>query len=232
MRSGTTSLHTVLDSHSEIYMDKPANDPEVNSIIKHSSYNKINYQNQISAVSNIKYWGEKSGVYFLMPETITTLKENFLCSKKIIILRDPVERAISHYFFSFENGVEQRTIEEVFIHKKNVLESNIRTKINPFKYLEYSNYRKYVNLWRENFNENELYVCRLEDFIKAPKVFLKKLFDFLELDYEKQKFDKFPVMHRNINSVVSVSYKVRNQIEKDLHEEIINYENVTVIPHF
>lgn len=113
-RCGTTSLYCVLDKHPEIYMAKPMR-PEPKFFSRESIYARgvdwylVTYfkdrGDKIVA-------GEKSTEYMEASPFPSRAVKHFPKMKVIIMLRDPVERTISNYWWSVKGGYEKRTLEE------------------------------------------------------------------------------------------------------------------------
>jgi hypothetical protein len=101
-RCGTTYLYKVLDSHPEIYMAKPLR-PEPKFFINDLEYSngKLYYENKYfsSIDDSIKVLGEKGTSYIEHPDVSDRIKSFYPNAKIIVLLRNPVERAISNYFF-------------------------------------------------------------------------------------------------------------------------------------
>ena len=100
-RSGTTFLYKMLDRCDAICMAKPVF-PEPKYFInrelnnfKYESYLNTHFKHK----KNEKILGEKGTSYIEYPETSITITKFFENPKIIIALRNPVERAISNYFF-------------------------------------------------------------------------------------------------------------------------------------
>jgi len=144
-RCGTTYLSNILDSHPSVCMAKPAR-PEPKFFLSETCMKKgLNYyldtyfRDLNKDISDLKI-GEKSTSYIeyeFVPFRVKCLFPNAKC---IIILRNPVDRALSNYFFSLKNGIETRTLEEVFILKMKPPKINAKISVSPFKYYE----REYI----------------------------------------------------------------------------------------
>ena len=158
-RSGTTYLYTILYEHPEICMAKPLK-PEPKFFLS-NNYNKGKdfYFNKYFSHknNNHKVFIEKSTSYYEFKEVPQRLISEFANTKIIFIIRNPVERALSNYFFSKNNKLETRSIENVFLHKTPAPEYPKTISTNPFDYLERGNYIKYIKMYlqyipKENFN--------------------------------------------------------------------------------
>lgn len=182
-RSGSTFLYHLLDSHPNIHMMKPVF-PESKIFIKSPDLNKSDFINIADDIKNeVKIIGEKSTSYYENLNALQAIKKFNSDSKIIFIMRNPVERAISNYFYSLNNGIESRSIEEVFITKKPdpVLYRNI--SVNPFNYLGRGEYHQYVSNILSTFDMTNVLFLQLENFhtLERAQTQLTKIETFLDI---------------------------------------------------
>ena len=117
-RSGTTFLYHFLDGHPEISMAKPfrpepkyfINPPNLVNIEKYLDKHHQNYG------TNVRAFGEKSTSYYEKPKTASHIHNYFPGAKIIMILRNPIDRALSNYFFTRQHNLEPRSLEDVFLN--------------------------------------------------------------------------------------------------------------------
>jgi hypothetical protein len=192
-RCGTTLFYNLLDEHPEICMAKPFK-PEpkffLNENFKATSkdeYIKTYYSNCMSALA----YGEKSTSYIESIQSFSRIKEYFPAAKAIIILRDPAKRALSNFYFSQKNGIEPRTLEEVFIHgtPPPVLEQSY--SVNPFDYLQRGNYLSYVKDAANVFAPSNLKIVIYEQLLESKGEIISDVYQFLGVNpnYAPTAFD-------------------------------------------
>ena len=127
MKSGTTALANLLNSHDAIEMAIPK-EP---SLLMRSNYEEISkgfkvidkediekqYSLCFKGFSKKSLWGEASVAYFAdadSPEIIFSRNKN---AKIIIMLREPVSRAISSFFYlSFANTRNHRQFHPIVVN--------------------------------------------------------------------------------------------------------------------
>lgn len=204
-RCGTSYLYNILDSHPEISMAKPLR-PEpkyfLNELefIKGKEYYEKKYFD--SCNSQIKAKGEKGTSYIEYPFIANRIKQYYKDSKIIILLRNPVDRAISNYFFSFENNLESRSIEDVFLNDLPIPNIKNKISVSPFKYLERGIYLNYLPHFIREF-ESRIKIILFEDLFLSTEIY-KEIYNFLNVN------DRFISPH--INSKINHSIS-REQIE-------------------
>ncbi len=190
-RSGSTYLYDILNLHSKVLLNDPPR-PEPKYFIglqskdiegSKSTYIQTFFSKLSKGETDYQIFGDKSTSYCEDRSTLINMKAHFPEGKVIMILRNPIYRAISNFKFSASSGLETRTIEEVFIDEKvpPTYDQN-QISISPFLYLErglYSNYIKDVLSVFER--ENVLFVC-FEDLVQDLNLTGNKLTKFLGID--------------------------------------------------
>lgn len=209
-RSGTTYLYHLLDQHPQICMAKPVK-PEPKFFLNNREFVKGSeyYQNKFyPANSDKKIFGEKSTSYIESETAAHRIKDMFPDAKILFILRNPVFRAISNYFFSIRNKLESRTISEVFVEKKIIQESS-DTSVSPYKYIERGEYTKYLKVYLDIFPSDRIKVVLFEEMVGNNNI-VKEVYDFLgaETSFEPKNIEE------KINA---------NDIDQPVDPQIINY---------
>lgn len=113
-KCGTTSLYRYLGSHPEIYMSAIKEPHHFSSTDVPGSWRRpgIGDQESYDALfrtsEGYQYRGEASTSYLWDPQTPAALWNYNPESRIVILLRDPVERAFSHYLMHVRDGRESR----------------------------------------------------------------------------------------------------------------------------
>ena len=103
--------------------------------------------------------------------------------KVVIILRNPVDRAFSHYNFLIRNGFEDLSFEKAITEKV----VSKRKEIRPgFDYLDYGMYYEQVKAFKDNFDACKVFL--FEDLRNYSKL-TRDLFDFLDVEDHKVQQD-------------------------------------------
>ena len=168
-RCGTTWLTKQLDLCPSVNLLKPVA-PEtkyfLNDEVSHKEYMNL-FDN---SSENILL--EKATTYIERPDAALKIKSLYPDAKIIICLRNPVERALSNYFFSHNNGLETRTLEEVFLKNTPAPEVDLsKFSTNPFDYLQRGLYSEYISEYLKIFPKKQIMVTFMEDFTELPRRF-------------------------------------------------------------
>ena len=170
-RGGTTYLYRVLDEHPEIYMAKPLK-PEPKYFLSQDCQKNLDYYEKKyfdDAPKGIKIFGEKSTSYCEKTPVAQRIKTAYPKSKIILILRNPMDRALSNYYFSLKNGLETRTLEETFLTGKPPPEYPKGISTNPFNYLGRGEYLKFLKNYLKYFSRSQIRVLIFEHVVNDEK---------------------------------------------------------------
>lgn len=116
----------------------------------------------------------------------------------VILLRDPVARAYSHYWHSLRNGWEQLDFASALRMEPLRLDGEAERitsrhgyrsiRHRAFSYASRGHYPEQVARWTSRFPA--VYAIRSEDFFREPARHYQELLDFLELDSYQPEFDR------------------------------------------
>ncbi|MBL4652454.1 MAG: sulfotransferase [Flavobacteriales bacterium] len=180
-RCGTTFLYNQLEAHPEISMSTPVK-PEPKYFLNDQEVNKgkqFYLEKYFGNLTQEKVIGEKSTSYIEYPESGRKILNYFPNAKFIVVLRNPMDRAISNYKFSRENGIETRKLKEVFIDRIAIPElAQKNLSVSPFDYLERGNYLQYLDKYEKVIGKGRLKIVFFEKLTSDIK-YLQKIYSEL-----------------------------------------------------
>ncbi len=107
------------------------------------------------------------------------------------MLRDPAERAVSHYHHSVRNGLEDLDIETAFQKEDERLEGEIERALDDpgyaalalrrFSYTARGMYAEQIERWLEHYPRDQLLVVRSADLFSSPAATFDRILDFIGL---------------------------------------------------
>jgi len=167
--------------------------------------------------------GEASPYYIFHPLAAQRIKDTIPQVKLIAMLRDPVDRAYSHYQHSVRLGLETLSFAEA-IEKENERLSGEEGKIinNPdyksfshrhYTYLTRGLYAGQISRWLDYFPREQILIIKSEDFFGEPGSVIQRVFTFLELPEWTPK----RLVTRNITSYDKPNSHLRKKL-KDFFE--------------
>ncbi len=180
-RSGSTFLAQTLAGHPDIAMAQPWVPEPKYFLPGKAAYSKEDYLRRFFAPSfTAQCLGEKTVSYFETPASAALIHTCLPEAKLIFILRDPVLRAVSNYFFSFRNGFETRPLEEVFSTFRDRLpdEACRSLSASPYAYLARGEYARMLEPFDRVFGFQKIFILIQENWLKEGMPF-GPLLDFL-----------------------------------------------------
>jgi hypothetical protein len=172
-RSGTTYLYKILDAHPEVCMAKPIK-PEPKYFMDPANAGSgydVYYTKYFSDAGDVFWLGEKSTSYIECNEAALAIRQTVPDATILVILRDPVERAISHYSFTRDHGLEPYDIERAIKEEPSRMHSwhSVGTSVSPYKYTERGKYAQYLEHWEKLFGKDRLILLVAEQFMGQQK---------------------------------------------------------------
>ncbi|MEA2079032.1 MAG: sulfotransferase [Pseudomonadota bacterium] len=170
MKSGTTSLHEYLDRHPHVFMS-PKKEPAYFVEEYGWSNGEKWYLNLFAAAREEQIIGESSTDYTKLPrfQGVPKRVEAFNPEARLIyIMRDPIERTISHYWWRVRFNGESRSMLEAI-------------KEEPY-YRAVSNYAMQLRPYIELFGLGNIKAITFEQMVEDPVATMRGVFDWLGLE--------------------------------------------------
>ena len=172
-RCGTTAVHGLLERHPEIAMARPARpepkvfcDPEASA--RGAAWYRSTWFGHASAGQLL---GDKSTSYLEDPEAPGRAAAVLGRSVRVlVVLRDPLQRAVSNWRFSTAHGLEDRPLE---VALRENLEGprawdRAATSVSPFAYLDRGRYADYLRPWTTTFPD-AVHVAFLRELVEDER---------------------------------------------------------------
>lgn len=184
-KSGTSSLHNYLNCHDRICMSTPKETHHF-SITKryekgHRNHNEI-FRNQ-NINLEVSYYGESSTSYSIWVPAMEKIRDNLDNFKVIILLREPVERLLSHYLWLWTLGLEKRNILYA-IREEEQFGFNPKFSLKGAYpcYYRASNYSYWCGMMEQTYGEDNILYVDSEKLFKNKMMALNECFEFLGLE--------------------------------------------------
>jgi hypothetical protein len=182
MKSGTTALYYYLEQHPQIYMS-PVKEPNFFCSEENSDGNFATrlgaYQELFRHVSVEKAIGEASHCYLYEPEAAARIRDHLPDAKLIAVLRNPVDRAYSHFLHMVRNGSEPLTD---FAQALREEEAGGYQKGKVRGYIGRGRYYDQLKRYFDTFGRDRVRVYLYEDLSSEPVDTLQDAFRFLGVD--------------------------------------------------
>lgn len=179
MKSGTTTLHELLAEHPEVSMSEPKEPcyfvcSDQLKTLWPEMWRMGFWKDEASYLALFKdkpqalYYGESSTDYSKRPK-INGVVEKIAAfnpqARFICIMRDPVERTLSHYWHMVEHRGERRTPIEAILQDAH--------------YTDVSHYAYQLQPYIKCFGRENVYALTFEELRRAPQAVMHALYDWL-----------------------------------------------------
>lgn len=208
-KSGTTSIYNYLKQHPDIFMSPIKETHHFSTDIDSSKFRpdyaanlNINIDSWLDGDQKkeifhafVKDWdkylklfknsenqkaiGEVTNSYLYSKEAAKNIQSKFPEGKIIMILRNPVERAFSHFLMDLKSGLETGSFLEAF--KKDMAKSNKGWGISNV-YYEIGMYYEQVKRYLTVFPQEQIKIILYDDYRNDAKKTLKEICNFLNID--------------------------------------------------
>ena len=214
-KSGTTTLFKILCQHSQIHTPK---------FKEPFFFNNSNYQNGIDwyaktyydDIKNEKWVLDFTPSYLYSDEALFRINEYSKGKdlKFIVMLRNPVERAYSHYLHTLRDGLEDLDFNDAIQAESERLlnhENNLLSQLK-YSYIYQSLYHKHLSKYFESFGRNNFFVINYDSqFLDKSefKLMISDLQNFLEIKIENLNIEikensasesRFKILQTLVNS--------------------------------
>jgi hypothetical protein len=235
-RCGTTFVYHLLDEHPDIAMAKPVR-PEPKVFLrdtvrgKPSAYDALVFpEDPLGTVR-----GEKSTSYLEHDDAVRRIIDTFPKAKFLVVLRDPVERALSHYRFSVDNGIEHRSLDEAMSRDLEGHDTiyDISISVSPFTYVRRGRYLEQLLRLERCIANADLHVLILEELLEDPTA-MRDVYRFLGVNAAfhptvegaptNASRSMPPVSRSVLNMLRSYFAPLNRALERHLGRELISWQ--------
>ena len=172
-KCGTSSLHRHLDSHPDISM---STQKELNFFVESLNWKKgIEWYESQFTKAAITH-GESSPSYTMYPKFtgVPGKIHSYVPDAKLIyIVRDPIDRIVSHYLHQWYDKRLSGTLSSILSDPASIRAQH---------YINTSNYYLQLSQYLEFYKLSNIYTVSLESLRHSPQETMQKIFRFLEVD--------------------------------------------------
>ena len=212
-KSGTTSLYYYLKQHPQVYM--PA--------VKETRFFELHYDKGMEFYWDTYFsgWagqpaiGEASPCNLYLPYVPQRIKSSLPHVKLISILRNPVDRAFSHWWMTYSMGVERLSFEEAIQSNLQQLDSGFSFEgedgerlwresvywmngesrlVTRLWYVDMGYYAQQLHRYLALFPQSQIMVLFFEDLLLNPRAVVRRVLEFIEIPPDAVEIDYTPQM--------------------------------------
>jgi len=229
-KSGTSSLYYYLRQHPQIhpsflkeihYFDGGLN-RDIDNYKKGLLWYKAFFPKKADIETGQMAF-EASPMYFFNPLVPKRIADQLPDVKLIALLRNPINRAISHYYHENKLGFEDLPIMEAFKKEESRLEESVLRKdykskaFVHFSYKSRGRYHEQLSRYFKLFGRENILVIKSEEFFKNTQSELKRILAFLGVN-QTIEFSDFAVHGKGKNRT-EVSQKVYDFLNEYFEDE-------------
>jgi hypothetical protein len=168
--------------------------------------------------------GEGSPYYIFHPLAAQRIAAAIPACRSILILRDPVERAYSHYQHEVARGFETLSFEEALEREEERLDGEERRMVDDPTYYSFSHqhhsyvargmYLQQVERWLRYFPREQLMIVRSTDMFSDPDATVRAVERFLGIEelslppYEKLNAHTYGTMSEGARALLESRFDV------------------------
>jgi hypothetical protein len=210
-KGASTSLRAYLGAHPDVYV-APALEPSFFAIEGQErpevnvhgpgyvlTYTLSEYEALFDGVTTEKAIGEKSPAYLTSSRAPGRIKELIPDVRLIAVLRNPADRAFSHYLMDLRGGSEDLSFAEAV-----VAERNKQRKRNglPRHYVKSGKYAHRIQRYQSLFGAEQLRVFLYEDLVLDMPSVMREIYEYVGVDSSFEpdlsvRHNAKPSQHRN-----------------------------------
>jgi hypothetical protein len=182
-KGGTTALDAYLRTHPEICM---AEEKEVHFFDRDEHFVAVpdydRYHRAFEVRPGQRLLGEATPFYMYCHEAPRRIWEYNPAMKIIMLLRNPIERAFSHWNMERDRGADPLPFGEAIRTEADRCREALPGQHRVFSYVDRGFYSEQIRrLWRF-FPREQTFVARSEDLQAEPKAVLDAICDFLQVE--------------------------------------------------
>ena len=181
MRCGTSSLSRYLSEHPGVYI-APGKELHFFDLNERFELGLDWYSDHFTQAPSWTQAGEATQTYMYLPHALDRIAEALPGRRAIALLRDPVDRAYSHYWHNVERGREVLSfVDAVRAEPARLEDAGVQNRLY-FSYLDRGHYLHQLLHVERVFGENNLLVILFEELIRDTRRQFAKVCSFLNVD--------------------------------------------------
>jgi len=183
-KAGTSSLHAYLSKHPKVFMSekKELHFFDNEEVFSSMPVNTNNYHKNFNFTDNYKFYGESTPIYFYWNQSPHRI---FLYNpdvKIIILLRNPIERAFSHWKMEFRRKNDTLNFTEAIKNENTRIKINLPFQHKVYSYIDRGFYFEQIRRFKFYFKIENILFIKSESFFSNTQNEMNRIFDFLDLD--------------------------------------------------
>ncbi|WP_420973484.1 sulfotransferase family protein [Bacillus thuringiensis] len=216
-KCGTTSLYNYLIQHPQVCA---ASQKELHFFDIYFQKGLNWYYNQFPLIklNKLIITGEASPYYLFHPHAPKRIAKTLPNVKLIVLLRNPVDRAYSHYYHQVKMKTESLSFRQAIEEENKRLQPELIKMLEnenyhslPYQYYSYLARGRYIEQlqnWMNFFPLKQFLIIKSEDFFLNPDIVFRDVLTFLNLSpYQLKQYNK-----ENSNNYPELDISTRSEL--------------------
>lgn len=184
-KSGTTTLFKLLNQHKKIFVPSDKEAPFFGTKKESTGWHQyIKDYFESDPQSAGKLWGTATPQYMSSEKFAEKIYAVNPQVKLIAILRQPLDRAFSHYRMSKKRGRDIRSFNEALAEllQPQNLSSTREKPTSTNAYIVWGEYGRILKSYLQFFSRQQIFICFMNELEKNPQELINKLTAFLNIE--------------------------------------------------
>ena len=197
-KSATTSLYKYLKPHPQIFMSSNKEAPYFSRDEMYAAGWESFVVEYFEGAKHDQFWGTASPQYMGDGRAAERIHELMPDTRLIAILRNPIERAYSHYTMQARRDLEKRSFDQAvsdLLDPEALRNSRAHMPLpidgcsdedETGHYLVWGEYGRILQDFLKYFPKEQLLVLYMDDLMNDPKTVYRQVIDFIGIDDDGQ----------------------------------------------
>lgn len=182
-KSGTTTLHHLLDLHPDVFFPRAPQEIHFFDVEENFRKGIEWYEKHFRGWKGQRIVAQTSPLYFFEPAVPARIHAVVPQARFIVILRNPVDRAYSHYWHEVKHGAETLPFEEALDREPKRIQDGFYGR-RHFSYVSRGEYATQFARFLTFFPKERFLALRFEDLVRDVDEIFRRCADFLEIPLE------------------------------------------------
>lgn len=223
-KGGTTTLHRLLCQHPQVFLPGCK---EVHYFSLHSQRGLAWYSDHFKLARADQRCGDITPYYLFHPQAPSRIQAALPNARLLILLRDPVERALSHYFHARRHGFETLPLAEALEAEPDRLNGAADALLSPgghhyshqkHSYVARGRYELQIQAYLQRFSKHQILVLKSEALFAQPEQGWRTLLEFLAL--EPLQLPSMQAANAGLGEAADVTDAVRMQLRRQFTKTV------------
>jgi len=225
-KGGTTALDSYLRMHPSICMakTKEVHFFDTDELFRTNDIHYENYHQKFCKTNETHILGEATPIYMYWENCMERIARYNPEMKIILILRNPIKRAYSHWKMEYSRGAETLPFWESLLEEDNRLNSEVHKQHRVYSYKHRGFYSRQIKHIWSLFPKEQVHILKSDELKSSPKATLTEVYQFLEIDPNEGSYT--PIEKHVRKDQTPMQNKAKHYLANFFLEEIKELESM------